>query len=81
MHQPAWTPNTPTYRLLAQKLGRDPLLLIHQRRAAGMSYARIAEELRQETGEYITHEVPRRWHRAAQKHGVNLEVTQLPAAA
>ena len=66
------TPTTPAvqtalYRLVAQKIGRDPLKLISERRAETppVPYARIRDELVELSGEYITHEAPRRWHQQA----------------
>jgi hypothetical protein len=57
-------PDTPLYKLIAGKLGRDPVELIHERRqqTPPVSFAQIADEFRQVTGEYLTHELPRRWY-------------------
>lgn len=56
--------STALYRLVAEKIGRDPLDLIRERRAQDppVPYARIRDELVRLSGEYVTHEAPRRWH-------------------
>lgn len=66
-----WTPGTPTYLLLADRLGQDPLEFIWQRRTATppASYPKIAVELRERTKIYVTHEIPRRWLVAAMRRG------------
>lgn len=58
-------PPTPLYQLLAEKLGRDPLDFIHQRRSQRppVPYTKIRDELFHLTGIYLTHEAPRRWYR------------------
>lgn len=58
--------NSAMYQLIATKLGEDPALFIKTRRdqTPSVSYARIADEIRNRTEVYITHEIPRRWHRA-----------------
>lgn len=57
------TPDTPTYRLIAEKLGRDPVEFIRELRAQTppVPYAKIADAIKVKTGEYVTHEIPRRW--------------------
>lgn len=68
MSSEPWTPDTPTYKLLAEKMGRDPLDYIRERRSTTppTAFARIADEMRDASDEYITHEVPRRWLREAE---------------
>lgn len=57
------TPDTPTYKLVAEKLGRDPVEFIRERRnqVPPVPYAKIADEIKAKTGVYVTHEIPRRW--------------------
>lgn len=54
------------YQLIATKLGEDPAQFIKSLRdqTPAVSYSRIADQIRQRTQVYITHEIPRRWHRA-----------------
>lgn len=56
-------PDTPLYQLVAEKLGRDPVELIRERRAETppVPYTKIRDEIVAETGLYLTHEAPRRW--------------------
>lgn len=60
-----YVPDTPLYKLVAEKLGRDPIAYIRERRAAGVAFARITDEIKHETDVYLTHEAPRRWLRSA----------------
>jgi hypothetical protein len=57
------TPDTPTYKLVAEKLGRDPVEFIRERRnqQPPVPYAKIADEIKTRTKVYVTHEIPRRW--------------------
>lgn len=63
------TPQTPLYKLVAERLGEDPIEFIRARRAGAnpMPFARIAEQIREQCNEgrtdeiYVSHEVPRRW--------------------
>lgn len=58
-------PTTPLYQLLAEKLGRDPLEVIHEMRSQTppAPYTKIRDELvRLSGGIYLTHEAPRRWY-------------------
>lgn len=67
---PAEGPLTSTlYRLVEEKLGYAPIGFIRRRREVEgdnkpMAYTRIAEELRDATGVYLTHEAVRRWDKA-----------------
>jgi len=58
-------PDTSLYKLIAEKLGRDPLELICERRqeTPPVPYTKIRDELVKATGTYLTHEAPRRWYR------------------
>jgi hypothetical protein len=60
---------TPTYELVAVKLGMDPLTFIKEKRAGAtpMPFARIADEIERLTGVYVTDELPRRWLKAAEE--------------
>lgn len=67
---PAEGPLTSTlYRLVEEKLGHAPIGFIRRRREVEgdgkpMAYTRIAEELRDASGVYLTHEAVRRWDKA-----------------
>lgn len=53
---------TTLHRLLETKLGKSLDGYIAARREAGSTYIAIAEDLRQATDVYVTHESIRRWH-------------------
>jgi predicted metallopeptidase len=61
------TPKTALYMLVAERLGRDPIDLIRQRRSEGVAFARITDEIKaicNQLGQepvYLTLEAPRRW--------------------
>jgi hypothetical protein len=52
---------TPTYRLLATLLGRDPLQDIHERRERGQSWRNISLTYRDEHQVDITEATLRQW--------------------
>ena len=61
---PLRIPQTPTYELLRTLLKTSPVEFIYDRRVKdGMSFAKIAEMLRDRTEVYVTHELVRRWFR------------------
>lgn len=77
---PTAVPDTPLYKLVAARLGRDPLDLIRERRAQDppVPFARITQEIlavcnQRLTGTanevYFTHEAPRRWLRWSNNNG------------
>lgn len=60
-------PDSNLRKLIAQKLGRDPIEYALERRASTtppLAWNRIANELKDKTGEYLTQEAVRRWVRA-----------------
>lgn len=71
---------TALYRLIREKLGRDPIEYARERREAGLSWARIADEVKTQTGEYLTPEALRRWDSAATARETRTAVSP-PAAA
>lgn len=82
---PTAVPDTPLYKLVAARLGRDPLDLIRERRAQNppVPFARITIEILAACNAkvtnpadqvYFTHEAPRRWWRAA----TNADQTEAP---
>lgn len=65
-------PDTPLFKLVSDRLGRDPIEFIAQRRAQTppVAFVRIANEILEICNAgvrnpadrvYLTHEVPRRW--------------------
>ena len=60
---------TPLYRLVKEKLGRDPIEFARERRREGLSWARIADVVKDKTNEYLTPEALRRWENAAVARG------------
>lgn len=58
-------PDSPLRALVAEKLGRDPIEYARERREQGLSWARIADELKAATDVYLTQEAVRRWIRRA----------------
>lgn len=60
-------PTTPLYMLVAEKLGRDPIEMIRERRneTPPVPFTKIRDELMKTTQVYLTHEAPRRWLRQA----------------
>lgn len=75
---PSFAPNTALYKLVSDRLGRDPLELIRERRSQTppMPFVRIAHEILEVCNRggknrsdhvYLTHEVPRRWLIAADR--------------
>lgn len=75
---PANVPDTPLYKLVSDRLGRDPLGYIRERRAETppMPFVKITIAMLEicnrgvkHTADrvYFTHEVPRRWLLAAER--------------
>lgn len=75
---PANVPDTPLYKLVSDRLGRDPLEYIRERRAETppMPFVRITIEMmaicnrgakNEADRVYFTHEVPRRWLLASEQ--------------
>lgn len=75
---PTTSPKAPTalYQLVRERLGRDPVDFIRERRTQipPVPYNRIADEIKALCNKgvtdpakyvYITHEIPRRWYVAA----------------
>lgn len=63
-------PDSNLRKLIAEKLGRDPIEYALERRASTvppLAWNRIADELKELTGEYLTQEAVRRWVRAHER--------------
>lgn len=67
---PLRVPVTPTYSLVQTLLRQSPVEFIYDRRVVdGMSFPKIAGLIRERTGQYVTHELVRRWFRIATSDG------------
>lgn len=71
---------TPLYKLVEAKLGRDPIIYARERREAGLSWAKIADEVKAKTNEYLTPEALRRWDQLATAAEAETNESQVNAA-
>lgn len=85
MTQPTTTiPDSNLRKLVAEKLGRDPIEYALERRASAtppLAWNRIAQEIQQKTGIYLTQEAVRRWVRAYNKATAATSTAENSAAA